>query len=636
MMHAAIPPFSKRFRLLLPLLLTVMTTASCGDGSDATLYENTISQMTPFIEQQMKDDSVTGLAIALVDDQRVVWERGFGYADAARNVSATKDTLFEIGSNSKTFTASLVMQLAEAGRLSIDDPVTRHLPGFAIGQPLGSFPSPGGPITIRTMMNHHAGIPGDLLNGAFTGSVKYPDYNARLMAALAGEYADYPTNFLLAYSNTAISLLSDVVAAASGRSFKERSQQFFADLGMDHSTFYRESATVPANQSKGYVLGQEYGPFYCNIEPAGSILSSASDMAKYLKMVMAGGIGERGRVLKSETINTILTRTNSSVALDYDTSIGLGWFLSDPEMAYAGRICWHNGGTILMMSHMEVLRDHKLAVMVMTNSMTGGTVAENVAKKALKLALEEKMGIRPPEPPAPVPSPIVTWTDAQLDAVAGIYVTGSGYDLLNRVAGGLQWTSGAGLATAASGSLPGTTPRFSANPVIRKPSAGADAAGSVQKLVPRANGWFSLPDSQQNQYEFKEVEGRRVMIGHTGGRTSLRGERYIPAVIPPSWIARLGRYDLANLDADDASRYLPAAYRLMSSGMELKTKNGLLIMEWTDGAQSGQQYVIHPLSGGLGYLRGLGRNLGGSVQAVIAGAGEEIQFLGLRYAKRLK
>ena len=634
MMHAAIPPFARGLRLLFPLLLTAMTTASCGGGSDAP-YTYTINQMTPFIEQQMQDDAVTGLAIALVDDQRVVWERGFGYADAAGNVPATQDTLFEIGSNSKTFTASLVMQLAEAGQLKIDDPVTRHLPGFSIGQPLGSFPSPGGPITIRTMMNHHAGIPGDLLNGAFTGSVTYPDYNARLMATLAGEYADYPTDFLLAYSNTAISLLSNVVAAASGQSFKTRSQRFFTDMGMDHSTFYRESATAPPNQSKGYVLGEEYGPFYCNIEPAGSILSSASDMAKYLKMVMAGGMGERGRVLKNDTLDAMLTRTNGSVALDYDTSVGLGWFLSDPEMAYAGRLCWHNGGTILMMSHMEILRDHKLAVMVMTNSMTGGGVAERVAKKALKLALEEKAGIRPPEPPAPVYSPIVTWTNEQLDAVAGVYVTGWGYDLLSRVAGGLQWTSGAGLAAEDSESLPGGTPRFSLNPLTRKPSAGADAGGSVQKLVPRANGWFSLADSQQNQCEFKEVEGRRVMIVHAGGRTSLRGERYAsPAALPPSWLARVGRYSLLNLDPNDASRYLPEAYRLLSSGMELKTKDGLLIMEWTAGAQTGQQYIIHPSTGSLGYVRGLGRNLGGSVQVINTAAGEQIQFLGLRYAKQ--
>ncbi len=635
MMHAAIPSFAKRFYLLLFFLLTAITSVSCGGGSEAPLsYINTVNEMIPFIEQQMKDYEVAGLAIALVDDQRVVWARGFGYADARKRIPATRETLFEIGSISKTITASLIMQLAETGQLNIDDPVTRYLPDFSMGEPLGSFPSQGGPITIRKMMNHHAGIPGDLLNGAFTGKVKYPDYNTRLISYLAGEYADYPVDFLLAYSNTAVSLLSNVVTAASGQSFRERSRQFFADLGMDHSTFYRESATVPANQSKGYILGQEYGPFYCNIEPSGSILSSASDMAKYLKMVMADGMGERERVLAAKTLGAMFTRTNGAVALDY-TSIGLGWFLSDPDLAYAGRICWHNGGTILMRSHMEILLDHKLAVIVMTNSMTGAVLAENAAKMALRLALEEKTGIGPPDPIVPQPSPMVTWTDAQLDAVAGIYVTSSGYDLIKRVTGGLEWTSGAGLSAQQMIAPVMKVPWLSNGPIAWESRAGIADHAIVRQLVPRANGWFSLRETQQSQCEFKDVAGRRVMIIHGSDRSGLLGERYIPpAAMPASWTARLGTYNLVNLDADDASRYLPEAFQLLSSGMELKVKDGLLIMELTKGLQTGLQYVVHPINNRLGYVRGLSRNLGGSVQIIDTPAGEQIQFLGLRYTKQ--
>ncbi|MEE9910527.1 MAG: beta-lactamase family protein [Deltaproteobacteria bacterium] len=635
MMRAAIPSFAKRLYLLLFFLLTALTSVSCGGGSESPLsYVNTMTEMIPFIEQQMKDYEVAGLAIALVDDQRVVWARGFGYADAGKKIPATGKTLFEIGSISKTITASLIMQLAETGQLNIDDPVTRYLPDFSIGQPLGSFPSPGGPITIRSMMNHHAGIPGDLLNGAFTGSVKYPDYNTRLISYLAGEYADYPVDFLLAYSNTAVSLLSDVVTAASGQSFRERSRQFFTDLGMDHSTFYRESASVPANQSRGYILGQEYGPFYCNIEPSGSILSSASDMAKYLKMVMADGRGERKRVLAGETLGTMLTRTNSAVPLDY-ASIGLGWYVSDPDLAYAGRLCWHNGGTILMRSHMEILLDHKLAVIVMTNSMTGAVLAENAAKMVLKLAVEEKTGIRPPDPIVPQPSPIVTWTDAQLDAVAGIYVTASGYDLIKRVAGGLEWTSGAGLPALQIIAPAVKVPWLSNGPTAWESRAGIADRAIVRELVPRANGWFSLRETQQSQCEFKNVAGRRVMIIHGSLWSGLLGERYIPpAAMPASWTARLGTYNLVNLDADDASRYLPEAFQLLSSGMELKVKDGLLIMELTKGLQTGLQYVVHPGTDRLGYVRGLSRNLGGSVQIINTPAGEQIQFLGLRYAKQ--
>ena len=606
--------------LAMPLFVVALfTAASCGSSGEGgqTTYAHTISRIIPYIEEQMQKDQVTGMALVLVDGGRTVWARGFGYADLAQQIPATEETLFEIGSNSKTMTAALVMQLAEQGRLHVDDPVVKHLPAFALKNPLGTFPSPGGAITLRHMMTHHSGIPGDLFNGAFTGSSTSRDHNKELVAYLAGEYAAYPTDFLLAYSNTAVSLLADVVAGASGQSFRERSEAFFTALGMDHTTFFRQSATVPARQSKGYILGKAYGPFYCHIPAAGSVLSSASDMAKYLKMVLAEGMGERSRVLAPETLATMLTRANDAVPLDGDFPMGLGWFLGDDDMAYAGRICWHNGGTVLMMSHMEILRDHGLGVVVMTNSITGASVAEGVAKKLLQLALEEKKGIQPPTPPVPDPSPVVTWTDAQLDEVAGVYVTTSGYDRLLRVPGGLRWISGAGHSPDVS-------------------SSGAmSEAVSERLLVPRANGWFSSPDSQEEQFEFSEVEGRRIMAAHTATSQRLLGERYEPpASLAEAWRARAGVYEVTNLDGDDVSRHVPEAYRLNSFTMALKVQDGLLVMEFTDGVHQGLQYVIHPVSDTQGYLRGLGRNLGGSVQVLPSAGGEELQLLGMRYRKR--
>lgn len=568
----------RRSALLVLLVVVLLATGSCGGGGSGAT-SRTAERMVPLMERMMAEDQVTGAAIVLVDDQKVVWARGFGYADAAWRIPATSETLFEIGSNSKTMVASMVMQLVEEGRLRRDTPLTTILPRFSIGAPLGSFPSPRGSVTVEQMMNHHAGLPGDLFNGAFTSQVAYGDFNSRLLAYLAGEYADYPPGFLLAYSNTAVSLLSEVVEAASGQTFRERSQAFFHTLGMDHSSFYRDSASLPPNQSKGYLLGQEYGPFFCNIPAAGSVLSSASDMGKYLKMVLAGGMGERGRVLREETLEALLTRTNGDVGLDGDVGIGLGWFVSDPEMDYAGRLCWHNGSTILMASHMEILRDHKLGVIVMTNSMTGGRVAAEGARRTLQLALEEKRGICPPPSPTPDPSPVVTWTDEALDGVAGIYVTTSGYDRIVRVPGGLEWIVDAGRTSS-------------------------------------------------------DASVRRVMMAHLGTFSGLLGERYVPPGIPQAWTARLGTYDLTNGDPHDASRELPEAYRFVSARMTLKVRDGLLLMEFPEGIWSGNQYVVRPLSDRLGYLAGLGRNLGGSVQVLSPGAGEKVQVLGLQYTRR--
>jgi len=104
---------------------------------------------------------ITGLSVALVDDQEMVWSEGFGYADKANGVAATPDTLYMVASISKLFTASAIMQLAEAGKIDIDQPVQTYVPEFSINS---RFPE-AGPITPRTLMTHHAGLPSDITNG---------------------------------------------------------------------------------------------------------------------------------------------------------------------------------------------------------------------------------------------------------------------------------------------------------------------------------------------------------------------------------------------------------------------------------------------------------------------------------------
>ena len=110
----------------------------------------------------MSKHDVTGLSIALVDDQQVIWARGFGFADKERNLPAAAETVYRVGSISKRFTATAAMQLAERGKLDIDRPLATYLPGFSIKS---RFPEAGS-ITPRTLMTHHAGLPSDRLKGS--------------------------------------------------------------------------------------------------------------------------------------------------------------------------------------------------------------------------------------------------------------------------------------------------------------------------------------------------------------------------------------------------------------------------------------------------------------------------------------
>lgn len=310
-------------------------------------------------------------------------------------------------------------------------------------------------------------------------------------------------------------------------------------------------------------------------------------------------MGERGRVMLPATLETMLTNQSTAPPLDFGAKIGFLWQLSDPELSYAGNLCWHNGATMTMTSHMIVLRDHKLAVVVLSNTSEAGSIVGTIAKQTLKLALEAKTGITPPAPFVPPYSPPATWPQETLDAMSGIYAksaTAGGYLKINSVAGGLEWTD----------------------------------AGNTVKVIPRENGWLSAADSQEIQYKFTVVTGRNVMLGNRGNTTAALAEKYSPVAIPDAWNARIGFWDAFDLDPADSLLYMPDAG---NPSIEIKVADGLVIFH-TLPAASGGTFIIQPVDDNRGYLRGLGRNMGSAAQIFAVDGKEELQLLGIRYRKR--
>jgi len=100
------------------------------------------------------------------------------------------------------------------------------------------------------MLTHHSGLPGDLQNGGFTLKPR-SDYNAWVLDYLKGEYACYPPGFIWAYSNTAYSLLGEVVSRASGQSFEEYTDRLFEEMGMHHSSYFHDKPAVKENLGGG-------------------------------------------------------------------------------------------------------------------------------------------------------------------------------------------------------------------------------------------------------------------------------------------------------------------------------------------------------------------------------------------------
>lgn len=125
----------------------------------------TIAMTTQYIEQEMVRQNVMGLSIALVNNNGIIWEKGFGWADKENQVPAGPESVYMIGSVSKFFTAVVLARLQEQGMLNIDNPVSFYLPEF---QMQDRYPGTFDQITVRSLLTHQSGIPGDLYNAGFT------------------------------------------------------------------------------------------------------------------------------------------------------------------------------------------------------------------------------------------------------------------------------------------------------------------------------------------------------------------------------------------------------------------------------------------------------------------------------------
>lgn len=585
--------------MLLPSALLIqfaliLAVCGCTGGSDTPPepYANTIAQMTTYIENSMAQSNVTGLSIALVDGQNVVWSRGFGYADKEANVPAAADTIYEIGSLSKTFAATAIMRLVEEERMDIDQPLTTYLPGFSINQ---RFPQ-SGPITIRSILTHHSGIPGDLFNGAFTEGQPF-DYDTWLLDTLKNEYTAAPVGSVLAYSNSAIALLRPVIGAATPGGFTAYANDLFDRMGM-RTTSYELDDRIPREKlAQAYSGGMKLPQLYGNMSTAGTIHSSVADMARYIKMIHAGGTAAGGRVVSQASLDEMFTRQNGNAPLDFDQRIGLTWFLGRPNY-YAGRKIEHEGGTAWFHAQIQILLDHQLGVIVLS-STTGADVV-GIAAKTLEYAVKEKKGIEPPPVAPPVYSPPdLSWTQAQFQALAGIYVMNtSGLNI------------GAGTIEAVTG--------------------GLRVQGASDMLIPRQNGYFSSPgvgpDSQEVQYKFHTVAGRSVVSLLYNGEESLYMERYEQGAVPAAWTARQGAYTATNINP--GSTLWPGTNTMT---VEVGA-DGLLRLK---GTLRGN-IPIKPISDTLAIVGGIGRNRGESVRVVTVGGEEKIEFWGFRYRRTLQ
>ena len=336
----------------------------------------------------MRNHGVVGASVSIVIGDEPVAIKHFGFSDKANKVSVSDSTLFKIGSITKVFTASAVMQLAEQGTIDIDKPIKEYLPEFSVKSRFDATK----PITIRDILCHHSGLPCDNLSGYFTDNL---EAFHSVIPFLNTAYTVCPPGQMFYYSNVGYELLGVLISRISGMPFHEYIEtKVLKSIGLPDSAIFL-SDEKRKNLSKPFRNGKEQVETMMKGVPEGGIHSTASDMAIFMDSLLNSG---KKIFSHPDTLEAMLAPQYPENPMDMSFINGLGWFIGKPGLDHGGKVIWHDGGTPNFFSLMVLIPQRKLGLTILTNSSTGSPMNHALSVEILRLLLNENHRITVPTP----------------------------------------------------------------------------------------------------------------------------------------------------------------------------------------------------------------------------------------------
>jgi CubicO group peptidase (beta-lactamase class C family) len=348
-------------------------------------------QLVPFIdalvESQMARDHVAGVTVSIVQDGKVVFKRGYGFASLTPKRPVDADTtMFRLGSISKTFTWIMLMQQAEAGHMDLQAPVDTYLPPALRTGP-GRF---GKPIRLVDLMDHSPGFEDRIFGVLFKRDLAKAQPLDTWLATTRPDRVR-PPGQVSSYSNYGASLAGSALAHATGMPFETLAEtRIIGPLGMAHTTFREPHAGRPdlpapmppallADVAAGFHwtgTGYEQRGYEYNspVAPAGGLSSTAADMSRYMQMILSGGTLDGAVIYGPRAAEAFRTPVRPAPE-------GLAWRHGFYDKPLPGGFMGfgHNGGTVSFSSDMTLVPALRLGTFISTNADTGGRMANSLA-----------------------------------------------------------------------------------------------------------------------------------------------------------------------------------------------------------------------------------------------------------------
>lgn len=326
----------------------------CSEGGPAKKTTGRVAAQIDALLSRTFSPGAPGGVVLAVHRGEVVFRKAYGSANIELGVPMQPEHVFRLGSVTKQFTAVAILQLAEAGRLRLDDDITTYVPGLQ---------TRGHTITLEHLLSHTSGLPNITDQPAWQSTIREALTLEQQLAFINDRPALFAPGTDWAYSNTGYRLLGEVIERASGQSYAAYVQErIFKPAGMTHSAFDVARRVTP-RRAAGYTVDSDgavaNADFASMAQPhgAGALMANVDDLRKWNDALAAGKL--LGREL--------LQRAHTAVRLadGRDTSCGFGWHVS---FTAGHRTLEHSGGTYGFNTHALSLPDAGLYVVALFNS----------------------------------------------------------------------------------------------------------------------------------------------------------------------------------------------------------------------------------------------------------------------------
>ena len=343
-----------------------------------------------WLDAQIAYRGLPGIAVGVVYDQQLVWSKGFGFADIEQKRPMTAQTRFRIASNSKLFAAIAIMQLREAGKLRLDDPVVKYLPWF---KPRPAGPDDG-PITIEQLLSHSSGLQREA--GDHWTSYNFPT-EAELIRLMSERQAAFPPQTRWKYSNLAFAVAGQVVEKITRQRWADYVQaHIITPLGMTSTSIDKTDPLLATPYAVRTPDGQRrILPFVDarGMASATGLTSTVDDLAKFLSAQFRRSAAAGAEILSAGSWRELLRVR--SVDETWQSGSGLGFdHTRFKDRTYVGHGGGYPGNTTQTLAQI----DDKVGVIVLTN--TNDSVPADIAKQLITTVGDAVVkAAKPPQPP---------------------------------------------------------------------------------------------------------------------------------------------------------------------------------------------------------------------------------------------